>query len=128
MRLLYRAATSVVNRNGVASPIYEQLLSSLVFLAQHNISLAAPALIQLTETGVAIAVRVGLPVLLPQRLLSYVRMGLPLLVKLGEAGSGRTAGRGYGGPPNRVASSRSSSQSSPSGHVTPAASARCKYS
>src|SRR6516162_2629092 len=37
MRLLYRAATSVVNRNGVASPIYEQLLSSLVFLAQHDI-------------------------------------------------------------------------------------------
>jgi hypothetical protein len=53
-------------------------------LAQHDILLAAPALIQLTETGVAIAVGVGLPVLLPQQLLSYVRMGLPLLVKLGE--------------------------------------------
>src|ERR1700721_2555163 len=41
---------------------------------------------------------------------------------------GNTAGRGRGGPPNKAASSRSSSQSSPSGHVTPAASARCRYS
>jgi len=83
MRLLHWSAASVVNRNGIAGPIDEQLLSSLVLLAQHDVLLAAPALIQLAEAGVAIAVRVGLPVLLPQQLLSYVRMGLPLLVKLG---------------------------------------------
>src|ERR1019366_5256170 len=84
MRLLHWSAASVVNRNGIAGPIDEQLLSSLVLPAQHDVLLAAPALIQLAEAGVAIAVRGGLPVLLPQQLLSYVRMGLPLLVKLGE--------------------------------------------
>lgn len=34
--------------------------------------LAAPALVQFAETGLAIAVRVGLPVLLPKQLLSHV--------------------------------------------------------
>src|ERR1035438_9505661 len=46
--------------------------------------LLAPALIQLAETGVAIAVRVGLPVLLPEQLLGQVWMQLPLLVKFGK--------------------------------------------
>src|SRR6204780_3189185 len=41
---------------------------------------------------------------------------------------GSTVGRLRGGPPNNAASSRSSSQSGPSGHVILAASARCKYS
>ena len=45
-----------------------------MFLAQHDILLAAPALIQLAETGVAIAIRVGLPVLLPEQLLGHVSM------------------------------------------------------
>src|SRR6516164_8157799 len=39
-----------------------------------------------------------------------------------------TVGRLRGGPPNSAASSRSSSHSGPSGHVTLAASARCRYS
>src|SRR5580692_4394929 len=39
-----------------------------------------------------------------------------------------TVGRLRGGPPNNAASSRSSSHSGPSGHVTLAASARCRYS
>src|ERR1700690_4303032 len=41
---------------------------------------------------------------------------------------GSIAGRLRGGPPNNVASSRSSSHSGPSGQVILAASARCKYS
>jgi hypothetical protein len=58
-RPLYWPAATIVNRNSIASPIDERLLSSPVFLAQHGILLAAPALVQLAETGVAIAVRVG---------------------------------------------------------------------
>jgi len=86
MRSLYRSATSVVNRNGIASLIDEHLLSSLVFLAQHDILLAAPALIQLAETGVAIAVRVRLSVFLPQQLLGHMCMLLPLSMKLAKVG------------------------------------------
>src|SRR6516162_4365168 len=41
---------------------------------------------------------------------------------------GSTVGRLRGGPPNNAASSRSSSHSGPSGQVSLAASARCKYS
>jgi hypothetical protein len=55
-----------------------------VFLAKHYILLAAPALIQLTETRVAIAIRVSLPVLFPEQLLGNVWMTLPLPVKVGE--------------------------------------------
>ena len=84
MRLLHGTAARVVDRDGGSRPIDEQLLAGLVFLAQHHILLPAPALVQLAETGVAIAVRVGLPVLLPEQLLGQVWMHLPLLVKLGE--------------------------------------------
>jgi hypothetical protein len=55
-----------------------------VFLTEHYILLAAPALVQLAKTGVPIAVRVGLPVLLPEQLLGYVSMLLSLSVQLGE--------------------------------------------
>jgi hypothetical protein len=51
-----------------------------VVLAQHYILLATPALVQLAKTGVAIAIRVGLTVLLPQQLLGQVWMHLPLPV------------------------------------------------
>jgi hypothetical protein len=51
-----------------------------VFLAQHHALFASPALVQLTETGVAIAVRVGLSVLFPEQLLGHVWMTLPLLM------------------------------------------------
>ena len=86
MRSLYRSATSVVNRYGIASPIDKQLLSSFVLLAQHDILSAAPALIQLTETGVTIAVWISLPVFLPQQLLGHMCMLLPLSMKLAKVG------------------------------------------
>lgn len=62
------------DRNGGSRSIKEQLLAGLVFLAQHNILLPTPALVQVqfAETGVAIAIRVGLPILLPEQLLSQV--------------------------------------------------------
>jgi hypothetical protein len=99
------SAASVVNRNGIAGPIDEQLFSSLVLLARHDILFAAPALIKLAEAGVAIAVRVGLPVLLLQQLLRHMCMLLPLPMKVGEVW-----------------------QRPPSGQVMRVASARCRYS
>jgi hypothetical protein len=38
---------------------------------------AAPALVQLAKTRVAIAIRVGLPVLFPKQLLSQVQQKIP---------------------------------------------------
>ena len=73
-----------MDRDRGSRPIDEQLLAGLVLLAQHHILLAAPALVQLAEAAVAIAVRVCLPVLLPEQLLRQVWMLLSLLVKVGE--------------------------------------------
>src|SRR5438477_6444777 len=84
MRLLHRATAWVVDRDRGSRPIDEQLLTGLVFLTQHHVLLPAPALKQLAETGMAIAVRVALPVLLPKQLLGQVCMYLQLPVKLGK--------------------------------------------
>src|SRR4051812_27605687 len=84
MRLLYGTTPRVVDRDGGSRPIDEQLLAGLVFLAQHYILLAAPALVQFAEAGIAIAIRVCLPILLPKQLLGQVRMALTLPVKVGE--------------------------------------------
>jgi hypothetical protein len=66
MRLLHGTAAWVVDRDGGSRPIDEQLLAGLVFLAQNYILPPAPALVQNTKTRVAIAIRVGLPVLFPR--------------------------------------------------------------
>src|SRR5271154_4744161 len=84
MRLLLGTAARVVDRDGGSRPIDKQFLAGLMFLAEHYILLPSPALKQLAETGIAVAVRVGLPVLLPEQLLGQVLMHLPLLVKLGK--------------------------------------------
>src|SRR5258708_31118536 len=84
MSLLHGTTPRVVDWDGGSRPIDEQLLAGLVFLAQYYILLAAPALVQLAEAGVAIAIRVGLPILLPKQLLGQVRMTLTLLMKVGE--------------------------------------------
>src|SRR6202795_5003272 len=84
MRLLHETTARVADGDGGSRPIDEQLLAGLVFLTQHHVLLAPPALKQLAETGIAIAVGVGLPVLLPEQLLGQVSMYLPLLVKLSE--------------------------------------------
>src|SRR6185437_5116040 len=84
MCLLHGTAARVVDRDGGTRPIDEQLLVGLVFRAQHHVLLPAPALKHLTETGIAITVRVGLPVLLPEQLLGQVSMHLPLPVWLSK--------------------------------------------
>src|SRR5579863_510658 len=84
MRLVHGTTARVVDRDGGSRPIDEQLLAGLVFLTQNHVLLAPPALKQLAETRIAIAVWVSLPVLLPEQLLGQVGMYLPLLVKVGK--------------------------------------------
>jgi hypothetical protein len=82
----------VVHRNRRARTIDEHLLADLVLLTKHHIKLRAPTLIQLAEARVAIAVWIGLPVLLPQQLQRDVLVAAQLLVNPGERGRSVRAG------------------------------------
>jgi len=75
-----------MNRYRCSGPIHKQRLAGLVFLPQHHILFPPPPLVQLAEAAVLVAVRVCLPVLLPQQLLRHVWMLLPLTMKIGEVG------------------------------------------
>src|SRR5215472_13328776 len=86
MCLLHGTATRIMNRYRCSCPIHEQLLAGLVLLPQDHILFPPPTAIQLAETTVLVAIRVYLPVLLPQQLLSHVSMLLPLTMKIGEVG------------------------------------------
>ena len=57
-----------------------------MLLPQHHVKLRAPALVQLAEARIAIALRVGLPVFLPQQLQGHVLAAAQLLVDGGEVG------------------------------------------
>jgi len=59
---------------GCSCPIHKQLLAGLVFLPKHHILFPPPALVQLAETAVLVAIRVCLPILFPKQLLRQVRM------------------------------------------------------
>ena len=49
-----------MDRYRCSSPVDEQLLAGLVLLPQHHVLLLPPALVQLAEAAVAVAVRVCL--------------------------------------------------------------------
>src|SRR5579885_1590192 len=87
--LLHRTTTRIMNRYRCSGPIHEQLFAGLVLLPQYNVLFPPPPLIQLAEAAVLIAVWVCLPVLLPQQLLGYVGMLLPLPMKIGEIRQGK---------------------------------------
>src|SRR5579863_8048739 len=80
MRVLHGTTARVVDRDGGSRPIDEQFLACLVLLAQHYVLFAAPALVQLAETGVAIAIRVGLLRQEGQRPYWYIRYRRKVLV------------------------------------------------
>jgi len=63
--------------------------AGLVLLPQHHILFPPPPPVQLAEATVLVAVRVCLPVLLPQQLLRQMSMLLSLTVKVGEVGHGQ---------------------------------------
>ena len=64
-RLPGEAGVAIPNRNRRAGPIHEHLFPGFVFLPQNHVELRSPALVQLAEARVAIALRVPLPVFLP---------------------------------------------------------------
>jgi hypothetical protein len=66
--LARRAALRVVNRNGIASVIDEELFAGLVLVAEDDVQMAAPAAVEFTEAAVTVAVGVVLAVLLPEQL------------------------------------------------------------
>src|ERR1700693_2903625 len=80
------ARVPVVNRNRRAGPIDKHLLAGLVLLPENHVELRTPPLVQLAESRVAITVRLGLPVFLPQQLQSHVLTAPQLLVDRGEVG------------------------------------------
>jgi hypothetical protein len=82
------AGVTVVHRNRRARPVHEHLLAGFVLLPQHHVKLRAPALVQLAEPRVAIAVRAGLPVFLPQQLQRHILTAAQLLVDRGEVWQG----------------------------------------
>ena len=60
-----RAALCIVEGDGVPGIIHEELFAGLVLVAQHHVQMAAPAMIELAEAAVAIAVGAALAVFLP---------------------------------------------------------------
>jgi hypothetical protein len=73
----------VVNRNGGAGVIHEQLLAGAVFLPQHQVELLQPAPVEIAKTAIAIAVRIVLAALLPDQLQGQVFVRLQLLMNPG---------------------------------------------
>jgi hypothetical protein len=80
MRLFGGASGAAVNRDRRTCPVDEQLLARFVCLAQDDILFAAPALVELAEPAVAVAIRVGFPVFLPEQLQRYETLCLALLM------------------------------------------------
>jgi len=86
MRLLHRTTTRIMNRYRCSGPVHEQLFAGLMLLPQHEILFPPPPLVQIAEAAVLVTIRVCLPIRLPQQMLRYVWMLLPLTMKVGEVG------------------------------------------
>jgi len=76
---------AITNWNRRAGPVDEGVLACLVPLPHHHVEFLAPALIQLAEPTVTIAVGVGLAVLLPKQLHRNVVVTAELLMDHGKA-------------------------------------------
>jgi hypothetical protein len=74
-----QTAGAFVDGNRGAGPIDEQLLARLVLLPEHDIELAPPLLIMITEVAVAVTIGVRLPVFHPEELQRHVPV-LPELI------------------------------------------------
>jgi hypothetical protein len=82
--LVLRTALRVIDGDRVPSIIHKELLTRLVFLAQHHIQVPPPLLVELTEAAVGVAIRMGLAILLPRQLERQVGMALEFFVKTGK--------------------------------------------
>ena len=75
----------VVDRDRVSGPVHEHLLAGAMLLTQHHILVSAPAMVQLTETAVAITIGLSFAIFFPDQLQSQVLVRLqlpPHLVKI----------------------------------------------
>ena len=101
-----------------------------MLLPQHHVELPAPALVQLAEAAVAIAVRVGFPVLLPEQLQVTMRCCGAAREDAAKSGWGAPSGwlRGWSAREQRRFQPSRHPSPSGSGQVTLAASARFRYS
>ena len=73
-------ALAVVDRYGVPGPIDKRLFSRLVIVPEHHVPGAAPALIQLAEPAIAVAIRMRFSILFPQQ----VKCQMLVCCKLGR--------------------------------------------
>jgi hypothetical protein len=69
---------AIVDRHGIASPVDEHLFSSLVIVAEHDIAIPTPSLIQLAKAAIAVALRMSFAILLPQQLQREMFVSLKL--------------------------------------------------
>ena len=67
-------------------PVDESLLAGFVFLPHNHIQFLAPALVQLAEPIVAIAIRIRIPVFLPTQLQGHVAVTPELLAHGSKVG------------------------------------------
>ena len=92
------ASARVMEGNGVAGPVHKHLLAGAVFLAQHHVLVTAPAIVQLTEAAVAVAIRLSFAILFPDQLQRQVLVRLQLPANFRKIGEGPNA---PAGPPGR---------------------------
>ena len=78
-----RAGLRIDDRYGVAGIIDKQLFPGAMLLAQHQIQLSDPTLIQFAEPAVLITVGIGLLVLLPEQLQGEVLMAAQFFMNAG---------------------------------------------
>jgi hypothetical protein len=81
-----RTGVGIVNGEGIASPIYEELLAGLVVLPQHHVLLPLPAAVENTETTVGITRSIGRVIFLPEQKQGQVTMAPQLAFNLNEIG------------------------------------------
>ena len=79
---------AIHDRDRVAGIVHEELLAGPVFLPQHQIQLAPPAMVQIAELTVLIALRIRLLVLIPEQHQGHMFVSAALLMDGGEVGEG----------------------------------------
>ena len=78
--------TAGSRREQLPGVINEELFAGAVLLAENDVELAAPALVEFAETAVAVALGISLDVLFPQQLQGDMLVRLQLLVNRGKVG------------------------------------------
>jgi hypothetical protein len=81
------AVFAIVDRHGVACPVHERLLAGMVLLPQHHVLIPIPALVQLAEPAIAVAIPMSFTIFFPDQLQRHMLMRLKLRMDLAEVHS-----------------------------------------